>query len=133
MKAFFIKLCLFMLLGVVRAQGGEDKTAVPEKKEVTMDSLDVKIDDAVKRLYSIEDKVDHLLFHHSHDVTPHNFQFTPFGPVVMPEIRNPKSAHTQMKTHDILRSGMMGGVPYGFNGYGGPQMQMPYQGYPPLF
>lgn len=88
------------------------------------ESLDAKVSDIQKRLYSIEDKIDHLLFHHSHDVTPHNIQFTPMGPVMMPQITNPNSAHTQMKTHDILRNGVVN--PY-MGGYG---QFSPYQ---PLF
>ena len=136
MKAKLAILCLLLLSEAVRAPDGDNEPETGEKKEVNIESVDEKLDDVVKRLYNIEDKVDHLLFHHSHDVTPHSYQFTPFGPLIVPEIKNPKSAHTQMKTHDILRSGMGGGYPMGFYGMGGqaPVMpQMPYQGFPPLF
>ena len=99
----------------------------------TIEGVGLRLLDMEKRLYSIEDKIDHLLYHNSHDVTPHNIQFTPFGPAMIPTITNPQSAHTQMKTHDILRNGVASPYNVGFGGmypppaYGG---SMPYS---PLF
>ena len=106
----------------------------------TLETLDEKLTNAEKRLYSIEDKIDHLLYHHNHDVTPHHIQYSMMGPVMVPEINDPKSAHTQMKTHDILRGGMTNPYAYvnpymmyspqtmgGFGNYGG------YGNYPPIY
>lgn len=111
------------------------ETDIPEKKVYTLDD---KLDDVQKRLYSIEDKIDHLLFHHNHDVTPHTVEYTPLGPVMVPQITDPHSAHTQMKTHDIIRNGMVN--PYGYPNMGmgmgmGMAGGMPgmYGGYPPLY
>ena len=87
----------------------EVQPKVPEAPP-SFESLDKKLKDAQKRLYSIEDKIDHILFHNAHDVTPHSIQFSPFGPIMMPQILDPNSAHTQMKTHDIMRSGGFGGM-----------------------
>ena len=125
MNTLAIRLIVALLaVGLVTSQNGTPKPPA------TMDSIDNKIDDMEKRLYSIEDKIDHLLFHHSHDVTPHNIQFSPMGPVMMPEITNPRSAHTQMKTHDILRNGIVN--PYNM-GFGGPYAMGGYGGYPGVF
>ena len=140
-------LFALFLLGVVLSELPIPATAQPQppatdtqlppvKKPVSLESLDVKLDDAEKRLYSIEDKIDHLLYHHTHDVTPHNIEFSPMGPVMIPDIKNPKSAHTQMKTHDILRGGMINPYSYGYPMMGmgmGMGYEMGYGGYPPLY
>ena len=146
MHLIFLKTVLtFLLLQLSTSQDpplvptAPQNTVAPAKMS-TLETLDKKLTDAEKRLYSIEDKIDHLLYHHSHDVTPHHIQFSMMGPVMVPEINDPKSAHTQMKTHDILRGGMSNPFapvdPYmmyspmtmgGFGNYGG------YGDYPPIY
>ena len=51
--------------------------------------------DIIKSLYhrafSINDKIDHLLFHHNHDVTGKKAQFTPYGIHFLPRYKGPDS------------------------------------------
>ena len=116
-------LFLILVIGLIRSDpedGGETPEASGEqavKKEVTLNTIDVKLTDIQKRLYEVESKVDHVLFHNSHDVTKHSMTISPWGPMMIPQIDDPESAHTQMKTHDLLRSAM-GGISYsGYNPY----------------
>jgi len=55
-----------------------------------------------KKMYEMEDKVDHLLFHFSHDVTKHKYQATPFGTFLAPDPKNPNSIHQKLKLVDYL-------------------------------
>lgn len=59
-----------------------------------------------RKLYSLEDKVDHLLFHASHDVTKHKYQATPFGTFLAPIPKNPNSIHQKLKLVDHMNHQM---------------------------
>lgn len=69
-----------------------------------------KLEQLAKRLYEVEDKLDHLLFHYSHDVTKHEYQATPFGTFLAPVPKNPNSIHQKLKLTDYLNHQM--GHPY---------------------
>ena len=56
------------------------------------------------RLYHIEDKIDHLLYHAMHDVTAQVPAMTPLGILPIPATRNPQSHHNVYKSQDILRT-----------------------------
>lgn len=58
--------------------------------------------DLAKKLYTLEDKIDHLLYHFSHDVTRHEYQATPFGTFLAPMPKNPNSIHQKLKLIDHL-------------------------------
>ena len=86
------------------------------------------------RLYKIEDKLDHVLYHHGHEVTPHHHHMTPFGIQTTEHSNNPNSLHNQMKTGDHMGMmmdpmgmGMMGGMGAGM-GMGGMGMMHPMMG-----
>ena len=88
------------------------------------------------RLYKIEDKLDHVLYHHGHEVTPHHHHMTPFGIQTTEHSNNPNSLHNQMKTGDHMGMmmdpmgmGMMGGMGAGM-GMGGMGMPMNAANYP---
>ena len=51
----------------------------------------------------MEDKVDHLLYHHGHDVTKHEAQFTPWGFAYVPKPKNPNSIHHKLKIVDYMQ------------------------------
>lgn len=61
-----------------------------------------KLNTLAQKLYEVEDKVDHLLFHFSHDVTKHKYQATPFGTFLAPDPKNPNSIHQKLKLVDYL-------------------------------
>ena len=65
-----------------------------------------KLEELAKKLYEVEDKVDHLLFHFSHDVTKHEYQATPFGTFLAPVPKNPNSIHQKLKLIDYLNHQM---------------------------
>lgn len=65
-------------------------------------SEEEKIEDIEKRLFSIEDKVDHLLLHAGHDLTPHKTVWTPWGPHLMPNYNNKESLHHKLSMVDHL-------------------------------
>ena len=59
------------------------------------------------RAYSINDKIDHLLFHHNHDLTGKKAQFTPFGIHFLPRYKGADSVDQKLKMVDYMHS--MGG------------------------
>ena len=61
-----------------------------------------KLDDVEKRLFSIEDKIDHLLYHQGHEVNPNASIFTPWGPHFGPANHNSKSLHNKLKMIDFM-------------------------------
>ena len=65
-----------------------------------------RLEELAKKLYEVEDKVDHLLFHFSHDVTKHEYQATPFGTFLAPVPKNPNSIHQKLKLVDYLNHQM---------------------------
>ena len=87
--------------------------------------MEDQLKDIRHRLYKIEDKLDHVLYHHGHEVTPHDMHMTPFGVMPVPNTKNPNSAHNQMKMEDHMMNpfhpmgamGAMGGMgmPYGMH------------------
>jgi hypothetical protein len=92
---------------------------------------DDKMEDIEKRLFSIEDKVDHLLMHAGHDLTPHKLTWTPWGMHVMPNYHNPDSLHQKLSMIDHMfgHGGYMGGAGMGHMGYGMGMMGHPMGGY----
>ena len=86
-------------------------------RDVGGSSIEDQLKDIRHRLYKIEDKLDHVLYHHGHEVTPHKMDMTPFGMMMTPQSKNPNSAHNQLKMNDHMNpfnpmmgmhAGMMG-------------------------
>ena len=73
-------------------------------KELTLNDY---IDSLYHRAYSINDKIDHLLFHHNHDVTGTVAQFTPYGIHFLPKYKGKDSVDQKLKTVDYMHT--MGG------------------------
>ena len=92
---------------------------------------DDKMEDIEKRLFSIEDKVDHLLMHVGHDLTPHKMTWTPWGMHIMPSYHNPDSMHQKLSMIDHMfgQGGYMGGAGMGHMGYRMGMMGHPMGGY----
>lgn len=91
-----------------------------------------ELNDLAKQLYEVEDKVDHLLFHFSHDVTRHEYQASPYGMFLAPSPKNTNSIHQKLKLIDHLNHQM--GHPGALNtaannaynmGLGSPAMPIP--------
>ena len=124
------RLLLFLLFAAIVRMADEENPPVQSEQADQPEEMtsEQKLDDVRQRLLSIEEKIDHLLYHSGHDVTPHEIQYSPLGPVMMPVIHDSKSPHVQMKTHDIMRGGMVNPYTFGYPGVGGY-----YGGYPPLF
>lgn len=62
-----------------------------------------KLKDLDHYLYQIEDKVDHLLYHHGHDVTRHQAEYTPWGFTYVPKPKDPNSIHHKLTIVDYLQ------------------------------
>ena len=113
------------------AQKGDLNRKLEEEEEDNADS-DENLDDVEKRLFSIEDKIDHLLLHAGHEVQPHSAVVTPWGLTYSPSKNNSKSLNNKLKIIDYLfgnhpmghgMGGMgmgmgMGGMGYGMGGMG---------------
>ena len=56
-----------------------------------------------KYLVQVEDKIDHLLYHHGHDVTRHEAKFTPWGFTYVPTPKDPNSIHQKLKIVDYMQ------------------------------
>lgn len=54
--------------------------------------------------------MDHVLYHHGHEVTPHKMDMTPFGMMATPQTKNPNSAHNQLKMGDHMMNPFHGGM-----------------------
>lgn len=76
------------------------------KVEVTINIVAQALKELEKRLYYIEDKTDHILYHNNHDVTKHTVLMTPLGPQIVPQVENPASAHNQLKMHDVAKGSL---------------------------
>jgi hypothetical protein len=63
-----------------------------------------KLEDLDHYLYQIEDKVDHLLYHHGHDVTRHAAEYTPWGFTYVPKPKDPNSIHHKLTIVDYLQN-----------------------------
>lgn len=75
---------------------------------------DDKMEDIEKRLFSIEDKIDHLLMHAGHEITPHKVIWTPWGMHIMPNYNNPDSMHHKLSMVDhLFGHGMEHGMGFG--------------------
>lgn len=96
-----------------------------EKEEEDEGGDEDKLDDVEKRLFSIEDKIDHLLLHAGHEVSPHAAVLTPWGLHFAPSKQNPNSLHNKLKMVDYLfgnhapmgAMGMGMGLGYGMGGH----------------
>ena len=60
------------------------------------------------RLYNIEDKIDHLLFHNYHDVNPAVQTTTPMGSAEISMTKNSGSTNNIFKREDFTKSVMTG-------------------------
>lgn len=56
------------------------------------------------RAFSINDKIDHLLFHHNHDVMGKVAQFTPYGIHLVPISKGSDSVDQKLKMVDYMHS-----------------------------
>jgi len=61
------------------------------------------MDDARKRLLSLEEKIDHILLHYKHDMTPYSMQLTPYGYQMLPEFKDPNSTDLHLQMQDLMR------------------------------
>lgn len=73
-----------------------------EDKEDSDDGEEDKLDDVEKRLFSIEDKIDHLLLHAGHEVSGHHAIMTPWGTHFGPSDHNPNSMHHKLRMVDYM-------------------------------
>ena len=78
-------------------------------RDIEGEPTNEQLKDIRKRLYKIEDKLDHVLYHHGHDVTPHQMTLGPYGMMMTPNTKNPNSAHNQLKMGDHMMNPFMGG------------------------
>lgn len=85
---------------------GEDDKDKPEMDEEPP-TIEKYILSLNHRAYSINDKIDHLLFHHNHDVTGKVAQFTPYGIHFLPKYKGSDSVDQKLKMVDHMHS--MGG------------------------
>ena len=86
-----------------------------------------KMEDIEKRLFSIEDKIDHLLMHVGHEVTQQKMTWTPWGMHMMPNYHNPNSLHQKLSMVDrMFPHGMGMGMSHMNMGMGMHHMGMPY-------
>ena len=76
----------------------EDESEADKEEEAGDDTLD----DVEKRLFSIEDKIDHLLLHAGHEVSGHHSVMTPWGVHFGPSDHNPDSMHQKLKMVDMM-------------------------------
>ena len=99
------------------AEGDGDEGEGDEEKNEEMD--EDKLDDVEKRLFSIEDKVDHLLLHAGHDLTRHHLVMTPWGTHLSPSEHNPDSMNHKLRMVDYMFGNMpaMGGHMMGMGGH----------------
>ena len=98
----------------------DDKEADQEDSTVEEDDPAEKVvKELEKRVYSIDDKVDHLLFHNHHDVVGQTAHYTPMGVQFLPGTKGKDSVDQKLKQIDYMHN--MGG---GYN----PMMysMMPY-------
>ena len=77
---------------------------------------DEQLDDMEKRVFSIEDKIDHLLLHSGHDVGNSHSTMTPFGPLLHPQDHQQNSLNHKLKMIDYLHP--HGSFMHPFNHFG---------------
>lgn len=56
------------------------------------------------RLFSIEDKVDHLLLHAGHHLDGHQLAYTPYGTHFVPQFKNQKSLNHRLTMMDSFQN-----------------------------
>ena len=76
-----------------QASEPNEKSHYEEEDEDEEDEGDDKLTDIEERLYSIEDKIDHLLLHAGHDLRHHTHVMTPWGIYAYPEHNNDSINH----------------------------------------
>lgn len=81
----------------------ESSVTVSESTE----SIEDYIDRLVKRVHSIDDKVDHLLFHNHHDLAGMTAHYTPYGVQMLPTAKSADSVDQKLKMIDYMHN--MGG------------------------
>ena len=84
--------------------------AEPDKDEKEEDGEEEEpdiLESLYHRAFSINDKIDHLLFHHNHDLTGKQAQFTPYGVHFLPKYKGNDSIDQKLKMVDYMHT--MGG------------------------
>lgn len=83
----------------------------PDDKNDEEPEEDDKMTHIRKRLFSIEDKVDHLLLHAGHHLDGHSLAFTPYGTHFVPQFKNKDSLNKRLTIMDhFLHPHMAAGV-----------------------
>ena len=86
-------LMTFLLLQVsfAKTTQKQDKNKDDKKRKLDETEGEKILKSLYHRAYSINDKIDHLLFHHNHDLTGKKAQFTPFGIHFLPRYKGADS------------------------------------------
>ena len=97
------------------SEPAEDKADEPAAEEgsgdnpeggasVSEDSLDKRIDRLITRAHSIDDKIDHILFHNGHDLAGVTAHYTPYGIQMLPSSKGPNSVDQKLKMVDYMHN-----------------------------
>lgn len=96
----------------------------------SVDGVDAIIDRLIKRVDSLDDKIDHLLFHNHHDLAGLTAYYTPYGIQMLPSKKPKDSVDQKLKMIDYMHN--LGGgynpmlhqmLPYYLGQEGGDQQQ----------
>lgn len=80
---------------------GDDKG---DDKGDSKDETDSYLERLLKRTNSINDKIDHLLFHNHHDLAGVTGHFTPNGVVILPSNKGENSVDQKLKMIDYMHN-----------------------------
>lgn len=80
---------------------GETSGDIPKND---VDSVDGYIDRLMSRVKSIDDKVDHLLFHNHHDLAGVTAHYTPYGIQMLPSKKSADSVDQKLKMVDYMHN-----------------------------
>lgn len=92
-------------------ESGQNENAVTDEggksEEITnvdKDSVDGYIDRLLSRVRSIDDKIDHLLFHNHHDLAGVTAHYTPYGIQMLPSKKSADSVDQKLKMVDYMHN-----------------------------
>lgn len=77
---------------------------IVDNKTHADDDVDAYIERFLKRAESINDKVDHLLFHSGHDLAGVTAHYTPYGIQMLPSQKNSTSVDQKLKMIDFMHN-----------------------------
>jgi hypothetical protein len=77
------------------------KSNILINRELEQLPVSEQLKDVNNRLFDIEDKLDHVLYHHGHDANIHSIHYDGFGGVHTTSKEDPNSHHSQMKMEDM--------------------------------